>query len=79
MLIYDTQLMKNKMLPNVVPLRLNGLKDVKGAANVKKKPRTGIQNTTIQVKMDQMMSIAVTKMTPLYMLTYVIFVYANIW
>jgi hypothetical protein len=73
------QLMKNKMLLNVVPLRLNGVKDVEGAANVKKKLRTGIQNTTIQVKMDQMMSIAVTKMTPLYVLTYVIFVYANIW
>jgi hypothetical protein len=72
------QLMKNKMLLNVAPLRLNGLKDIEGAANVKK-PRTGIQNTTIQVKMDQMMSIAVTKMTPLYVLTYVIFVYANIW
>jgi hypothetical protein len=73
------QLMKNKMLLNVAPLRLNGLKDVEGTTNVKKKPRTGIQNTTIQVKMDQMMSIAVTKMTPLYVLTYVIFVYANIW
>ena len=73
------QLTKNKMLLNVVPLRLKELKDVKGAANVKKKPRTGTQNTMIQVKMDQMMSIVVTKMTPLYVLTYVIFIYANIW
>jgi hypothetical protein len=73
------QLTKNKMLLNVVLLRLNGLKDVKGAANMKKKPRTGIQNTTIQAKMDQTMSIAVMKMTPLYVLIYVILVYANIW
>jgi hypothetical protein len=73
------QLTKNKMLLNVVLLRLNGLKDVEGAANVKKKPRTGIQNTTIQAKMDQTMSIAVMKMTLLYVLIYVILVYANIW
>jgi hypothetical protein len=77
-LICDTQLKKNKMLLNIVPLRLKGLKDVKSTANVKKL-RTGTQNTTIQVKMDQKMSIAVMKMTPLYVLTYVIFVYANIW
>lgn len=59
------QLMTNKKLLNIMPLRLNGLKDVEGTTNVKKKPRTGIQNMTIQVRMDQTLRIAVTKMTPL--------------